>query len=207
MPLRVAVLAGRETTARCRFRRGQGLPKSRSPASGFCSRTQASPLKCWQMRQERLVAVVDGGLPLAIVAESGDFEDGRGNSAALATWRRSCSLRIAEGGPCGKPLSRRKDFSAMRFWQTATAAADGRTGTNLAEIIERVGRHVLEFGGDRRTALGEFIERQHNRRNLRGKCLSATCPAGLCGIRVEDPDLVAQFMRGADEVAAELAAA
>ena len=44
----------------------------------------------------------------------------------------SASDWITAKGPWGRPLSRRKDFSAMRFWHTATAEAPGRTGTNLA---------------------------------------------------------------------------
>jgi hypothetical protein len=77
----------------------------------------------------RLLAVGDHGLSLAVVAEAGDFQDSGKRPAAAS--RRSCSLCTAAKAACGRPWSRRKVFSAMRFWQTLTAAAEGRTTTNL----------------------------------------------------------------------------
>jgi hypothetical protein len=79
---------------------------------------------------QRLGGVGDAGLALAVVAEAGHLEDGR---VEAGIGGGDVGVRVDDReGAVGRPLSRRKDFSAMRFWHTATAEAPGRTGTNLA---------------------------------------------------------------------------
>jgi hypothetical protein len=97
---------------------------------------------------ERELLLEDAGLALELL-ESGDRLR-RDWPPPLAPCRRSrsgrpsgCREKAVVGlaqvvfmvdcgeAACGRPLSRRKFFSAMRFWQTLTAAADGRTRTNL----------------------------------------------------------------------------
>ena len=186
--------------------RARAPPRSRARARGSSSSTQGTRFHSAKARAS-VLARVDAGLPLAVVAEARGLEQRRAASRARAPASRSASRLDRREGAHGKPCSRRSPSRARRSCATRPRRRAGRTTVRRGERVERLGGRVLELGGDRGAGRARARER---RRVGVGACCRwpvANSAAGESGIGVEHRDAVAQRARGHGEHAAQLAAA
>ena len=167
-----------------------------------CSSTQGTLRNCRQARQAG--AVGSRAWPLAVVAQTGGLQ----RMVGIRTPARRSSRRFAVNHRMRRTGRRRRRSGPSRGCgpgRCADAAA-ARATPLQGQRLHRVGRHVLELGGDgvaiaRPSAPGPRIL------VAGGTWWWLTSPAGLACIRIQHGGGIAHALRGVHEHAPELAAA